>query len=202
MPLKTRNALIWTGLVLALAVPFGLAALSPQLAWRQSIYIVAGFAGIAALALLLIQPLLARGVLPGVAQFTGRRAHRWFGLSLVLAVVVHVGGLWITSPPDVVDALTFTSPTPFSAWGVIAMWAVFAAALLAGLRRRLKIPPRRFRLGHSALVAVVVAGTVIHALLIQGTMETISKVALCILVVGATAKVIWDLRAWAKSTSR
>jgi hypothetical protein len=47
---------------------------------------------------------------------------------LVVAVVVHVGGLWITSPPDMIDALLLTSPTPFSAFGVIAMWAIFAVA--------------------------------------------------------------------------
>ena len=65
---------------------------------------------------------------------------------LVVAVVIHVAALWITSPPDVVDALLFASPTPFSAWGVIAMWAVFAAALLAALRRRLRLRPRTWRI--------------------------------------------------------
>ena len=51
----------------------------------------------------------------------------------MLTVIVHVAGLWLTSPPDVIDVLLFRSPTPFSAWGAIAMWAVFAAALWAAL---------------------------------------------------------------------
>ena len=112
-----------------------------------------------------------------------------------MAVAIHVGALWITSPPDVVDALLFVSPTPFSAWGVIAMWAVFAAALLAVLRRWLRL--RMWRLGHTALVAVAIICSVVHAMLIEGTMETVSKVVLCTLVLAATVKVMVDLRVWA-----
>ena len=43
---------------------------------------------------------------------------------------------------------------------------------------------------------MTVIGSVVHALLIEGTMETISKAALCILVVAATVKLILDLRLW------
>ncbi len=125
---RTRACLIWAGLVIAIAVPIAAAAASPLLAWRQPVYIVAGFAGVIAMSLLLLQPLLIGGYLPGLAPLRARAMHRWIGSFLVVAVIVHVIGLWITSPPDVIDALTFTSPTPFSAWGVIAMWAVFAAA--------------------------------------------------------------------------
>jgi hypothetical protein len=35
-------------------------------------------------------------------------------------------------------------------------------------------------------------------MLIEGTMETISKAALCALVLAATVKVMADLRAWRK----
>ena len=118
-----------------------------------------------------------------------------------MAVVIHVAALWITSPPDVIDALVFTSPTPFSAWGVIAMWAVFAAALLALLRRRSGLRGRTWRIGHSSLAVVVVVGSVIHAILIEGTMETVSKVALCALVLAAAIKAMGDLRVWAKRTT-
>ena len=97
-------------------------------------------------------------------------------------------------PPDV-DALLFTSPTPFSAWGVIAMWAVFAAALLAANRKRL--PLRTWRLGHTLLVSGAVLGSVVHALLIEGTMEFFSKAALCALVLLATARAVTGLRSWA-----
>ncbi len=117
-------------------------------------------------------------------------------VALIAAIFIHVGGLWLTSPPDVIDALTFTSPTPFSDWGVIAMWALFCAAALAMLRRRL--PVRIWRLGHSALVALAVIGTVVHAMLIIGTMETVSKTVLSALALLATAKALYDLRAWAR----
>ncbi|MCY6382588.1 ferric reductase-like transmembrane domain-containing protein [Hoeflea prorocentri] len=194
---KTRTRLIWLALAAALAVPIALAAASPLLAWRSPVYIAAGFAGVIAMALLLLQPLLAGGYLPGLSAYRGRHIHRWVGIALVSAVVIHVAALWITSPPDVVDALLFRSPTPFSAWGVIAMWAVFAAAFVAATRPRLRLRPRTWRLVHTSLATIVVVGSVVHALLIEGTMETVSKVALCTLVVIATLKVITDLKVWA-----
>lgn len=189
-----RAVAIWSALALAVAAPLALAAASPQLAWREPVYIAAGFAGAVALALLLIQPLLAAGRLPGLSGPKGRRVHRAAGLALLAAVVVHVGGLWITSPPDVIDALLFVSPTPFSDWGVIAMWAVFAAALAAGFRRRLG--PRLWRPAHTALVLLAVAATAAHAMLIEGAMETVSKALLCAFALAATLKAAVDLRAW------
>jgi predicted ferric reductase len=190
-----RAGLIWIVLILALSIPVLAAAVSPLIAWRDPVYIVAGFAGILGLCLMVMQPLLAAGYLPGFTPSRGRRAHRAAGSLLVAAIVVHVAGLWVTSPPDVVDALLFVSPTPFSDWGVIAMWAIFAAAALATLRRRL--PLRFWRVAHTGLVATAVAGTVIHAILIEGTMETMSKIALCALLLAVFGKVAWDLRAWA-----
>ena len=108
-----------------------------------------------------------------------------------MAVVVHVGGLWITSPPDMIDALLFTSPTPFSPFGVIAMWAIFAVALLAAIRRRLGL--RTWRIAHMSLAVVIVVGSVVHGMLIEGTMEMMSKAALCALVLVAAIKVIADV---------
>src|SRR5262245_57076643 len=189
-----RVALIWVALVVAVGVPIAAAAMSPQLQWRGAIYILAGFAGIIALSLTLIQPLLIGGYLPGLAAYRGRRAHRWVGGTLVAAVVVHVAGLWITSPPDMIDALLFTSPTPFSPFGVVAMWAIFAVALLTALRRRLGL--RTWRIAHVSLAVVIVVGSVVHGMLIEGTMETMSKAALCALVVAAAIKVMADLRVW------
>ena len=112
--ISLRSTLPWAGLSAAVAIPFGIAATSPLLAWRDPIYIAACFAGVAAMALLLAQPLLAGGYLPGLHGRRGRRVHRWTGIALVAAIAVHVGGLWLTSPPDVKDALLFVSPTPFS----------------------------------------------------------------------------------------
>mgnify|MGYP000229968910 CR=1 FL=1 len=191
---RLRAILIWAAVALAIAVPVVMAATSPLLAWRQPVYIAAGFAGIVAMGLLLLQPLLIDGFLPGLPPRLSRRIHVLVGSTLAAAVIAHVAGLWITSPPDVVDALLFRSPTPFSVWGVIAMWAVFATALLAAMRRRVRLRPRLWRLGHISLAVVIVAGAVAHALLIEGTMEMVSKVALCLLVVAATAKLLVDLR--------
>lgn len=199
---RARVPLIWAALATAVAAPTIAAAASPLLAWRDPIYITAGFAGVVAMALLLVQPLLAGGYLPSLSARQRRRIHRIIGGVLVIAVVIHVAALWITSPPDVVDALLFASPTPFSAWGVIAMWALFASALLAICRRRLRLHPRAWRLAHTALAAMIVVGTVVHALLIDGTMETITKAALCVLISAATVKVVVDLRGRANATKK
>lgn len=199
---RVPGSVIWAALLIVVAAPIAAAAFSPQLAWRDPIYIGAGFAGVVAMALLLFQPLLAGGYLPDLSVRHRRRAHRWVGIGLVLAVVIHVGGLWITSPPDVLDALLFRSPTLFSAWGVIAMWAVFAAALWALLLRKIRLRFWAWRLGHTSLAAVTVVGSVVHAVLIEGTMETTSKVLLCVLVLAATAKVLFDLRVWTTQTRR
>ncbi|MEO1689688.1 MAG: hypothetical protein AAFU61_17485, partial [Pseudomonadota bacterium] len=61
------------------------------------------------------------------------------------------------------------------------------AAGLAALRKAGRVRLKLWRLGHSALVVIVVVGGVVHALLIEGTMGTASKVALCALALAATA---------------
>jgi predicted ferric reductase len=197
---SARAILIWVALALAIGVPIAAAATSEQLAWRGPVYILAGFAGIIALGLVLVQPLLIGGYLPGLSAYRGRRTHHWIGGALALAVVIHVAGLWITSPPDMIDALTFASPTPFSPFGVIAMWAIFAVGVLALVRRRLGL--RRWRIAHMSLAVVVVAGGVTHAMLVEGPMETISKAALCALVFVAAIKVMADLVRKMRATSR
>jgi hypothetical protein len=192
-----RAILAYAALALCLAVPVALAALSPQLAWRDPLYIAAGFSGILAFALMLAQPLLAGGHLPGLGGRRGRRVHALVGAALVALLVGHVGGLWLASPPDLVDALLLRSPTPFSIWGVAAMWALFAAASLAALRGPLRLRPRLWRLGHTGLVLVAVATSLVHALLVEGAMEPVSKAAFCALLAAATLKAVVDLRAWA-----
>jgi predicted ferric reductase len=186
-----RNSLTWVALALAIAVPIIAAAQSPLLQWRDPIYIIAGFSGVLALALLLVQPLMILEALPGAR---GRRIHVWTGVGLVLAVAVHVAGLWITSPPDVVDVLLFRSPTPFAVWGVVAMWAVFIAAFLAAARKRIGL--RLWRLAHSVAVTVIITGTVVHAWLVEGAMEVFTKGALCLMVLGAGAYALRQRRVW------
>jgi hypothetical protein len=185
-----RRILVWAALAMAVSVPVAVAAASPLLAYRGAVYVAAGLAGVLALALLLVQPLLAAGLLPGLSPRRTRLAHRALGAALVALVLLHVAGLWITSPPDMVDALLFASPTPFSAWGVVAMWALLAAAALAAARRRLRLRPRTWRRAHATLASVVVAGSVVHALLIEGTMGPVSKAALCLLVLAATVPAV------------
>src|SRR4029079_15642303 len=87
-----RLTLIWALLAAAIFVPIAAAAASPLLEWRGPVYIVAGFAGIIALGLVLVQPLLIGGYVPGLSAYRGRRAHHWIGGALVVAVVVHVAG--------------------------------------------------------------------------------------------------------------
>ncbi|MEL7428907.1 MAG: ferric reductase-like transmembrane domain-containing protein [Pseudomonadota bacterium] len=191
---RWRSIAVWSGLAIGVTGPLALAVVSPLLAWREPVYIASGLAGIIAMALMLVQPLLASGYLPGIGLVQARKTHRWIGALLVLAVIIHVAGLWITSPPDVIDALLLRSPTPFSVWGVIAMWAVFATAIVALLRKPLRISPRNWRFGHTLLAVVIVTGTVVHALQIEGTMETYSKIALSVFVVGAAAVSVFNLR--------
>lgn len=191
---RAQAILIWAVFVAIMVVPVAVSAFSPLLEWRDPIYIIAGFAGIIGLTIMLAQPLLVAGSLPGLPAPRGRILHRWGGAFLVLCVVVHVGGLWITSPPDVIDVLLMRSPTPFAIWGLLAMWAVFIAAAWAGLRKRL--PLRWWRLGHTGLVAIAIAGTVPHTLLIYGTMETATKTLLCAAAIAAVLKVIIARKAW------
>ncbi|WP_299414804.1 ferric reductase-like transmembrane domain-containing protein [uncultured Sulfitobacter sp.] len=192
-----RFVFVWGLWGLALLIPLVAAVQSPVLAWRQPVYILGGFAGIAGLLLLLVQPILAAGMLPGLSGRMARMAHRATGGLLVAFVVLHVLGLWLTSPPDVVDALLFRSPTPFAVWGVAAMWGLFMTAVLARFRRRLH--PTVWRRMHTGLALVIVAGTVVHAVLIEGAMETVTKSLLCVLVLSITLKVVFDL--W-RRTSR
>ncbi|WP_171179257.1 ferric reductase [Ruegeria sp. HKCCD8929] len=191
-----RALLPWIGLTVAVLTPLALASMSPLLQWRGPVYIASGFAGILAMGLMLVQPVLVAGYLPRLGPIIGRRVHRYVGGCLVLAVVAHVAGLWITSPPDVIDVLLFRSPTPFSVWGALAMWALFAAAGLAVLRMRVRVPLRLWRRGHVTLTLVAVGGTIAHVLLIEGTMETVSKVALSVLLGVIVAKAVRDLKIW------
>nr|WP_268821755.1 ferric reductase-like transmembrane domain-containing protein [Octadecabacter dasysiphoniae] len=165
---------------------------SPLLAYRQPVYILASFAGGIAMALLVIQPLLPNNDMPGLTRRFGRMIHRGTGAVLVAMLAVHIGGLWITSPPDVVDALLLRSPTPFSIWGVLAMWGVIVTAALAAWRRKLK--PKTWQRGHVGLAALIAVGTVFHVILIDGTMGNVGKAVLSGAVVLATGLAVW--RVW------
>lgn len=175
---------------MVISVPVLLAALSPLHAWRDSIYIAASLAGVLTLSLLLLQLLLSTDYLPGLGRRQKLRLHQNTGKLLFALVIIHVAGLWITSPPDVIDALTFNSPTPFSLWGVIAMWSLFATVTLALFRSKLNIKPNGWRFIHGSLAIVIVFATVIHTVLIEGTMENFSKIAICTVLLITTLLII------------
>lgn len=185
---------IWAVLVAVIAVPIVLAALSPLLSYRSAPYIVGGFAGILGLAVLFIQPLFAAGYLPGQRLTEARKWHRRAGWAIVMLVALHIGGLYLTSPPDTLDALLLVAPTPFSVYGVIAMWGIVLTAILVSLRRRIGVRTSIWRMVHNGLALIVVAATVVHALQIEGTMEPISKWALCLAVLLVTSLTLLDLR--------
>jgi predicted ferric reductase len=75
------------------------------------------------------------------------------------------------------------------------MWVIFAVAVLAVFRRRLGL--RTWRIVHMSLAVVIVTGSVAHAMLVEGTMEIVSKAVLCALVIVAATKVMAD-RLWRK----
>lgn len=180
------GVLIWIGVTTVATVPLIAALMSPLLEWRQPTYIIAGASGVIALALLLYQPMLAYRWLPGLTQTRSRKIHRRIGICIVLFVVLHVAGLWLTSPPDVVDALLFRSPTSFSPWGVVSMWALFVSMVFVGLRRRLTLRASTWQLVHRLFGAIIVVGAVVHTLLVDGTMEIFTKLLLCTAVILAT----------------
>lgn len=188
MPLleqNSRRAWVWGVLLAVMGAPVVVAAFSPLLAYRDAPYIVAGFGGAIALALLVVQPLLGLRALPGLRPAAAHLWHRVTGMAILVAVLVHVGGLYLTSPPDTIDALLLVSPTAFSVYGVAALVALVLAALLSGLRRRIGLA--RWRRLHGVLALVVVTGSIVHALLIEGTMGPASKLALCLTVGGIAA---------------
>lgn len=169
---------------------FAFAVLSPLQQGREAVWVIGGLAGVAALVLLPFQPLLVAGV---VRPLRGRRAHRWLGITVLALVLAHVGGLWLYSPEDINDALLLRAPTPFSAWGVIGMSVLLIAGLLALSRRSLGAQSG-WRALHFALAALGAVCAVIHAWLILGAMEPISKTLLCALILASLVAAIGALR--------
>lgn len=191
---RARTSLPWLILACFVIGPVIIAAASPYQAARPAVYIVASLAGVLAMALLLVQPLLAAGYLPGLSPAQMRRGHLWTGSIFAACVAIHIGGLYLTSPQDALDALLLTSPTPFSVYGVIGMWGVLLTLILVALRTQVGLRYSAWQIIHNAVAAIVVICSVVHALMIEGTMGTISKWSLCLAIVAVTAIVIVHLR--------
>ncbi|WP_428927437.1 hypothetical protein [Marinibacterium sp. SX1] len=197
-PGAIRAALAWALVAGLMVGPVVVAAFSPYLAWRSAAYVIGGFAGILCLSLMLIQPLLAAGYMPGLAPALARRWHRRIGTGLVALVAVHVGGLFLTSPMDTLDVLLLRAPTPFAVHGFLAMWGIVLTALLVALRRRLArrtiLSDTAWRWLHNLLALGVVATTCIHAARIDGAMGPVSKAVLLVAVALAGGLAALDLR--------
>ena len=173
---------------------FTLASLGCAFAWSlPSLTAARALQGLGASGIMSVNAALVRFVYPT------RMLGRGFGHN---ALVV---GTAFTFGPTIASAILSLGTWPWLfainiPFGVIAMWAIFAVALLALLRRRLGL--RTWRIVHMSLAVVIVAGSVTHAMLVEGPMETISKAALCALVLAAAIKVMADLVRRMRATSR
>lgn len=178
--------LLWLVVAVLAAGPFFAAVASPLLKGRDAIWVMGGLAGVAALGLLLVQPMLAVGVRAGTLPRAARIWHRWTGIAIAGLTVLHVAALYAYSPDDILDVLLFVSPTPFSVYGMIGLCGVVLTILVVALRRPLGLKPAHWRVVHSALAVVIVLAGAVHAFMIDGAMEPMSKLALCLAAVTAT----------------
>ncbi len=183
--------LVWALLTACILIPVGIAAANPLQASRDAFWIIGGMAGIVALALLLVQPLLAAGSLPGPSVPAARRWHRLVGTMVVLTVGLHIGGLYLSSPEDIADVLLLVAPTPFSVYGVVGLCGVVLTAILVAVRARSGLRYASWRIVHNAIALVVVISSIAHALLIEGAMGSVSKLILCALILAATVIVLF-----------
>lgn len=177
---------VWLIVAAIAAVPVIAAALSPLQRGRETLWIIGGMAGVVALSLLFVQPLFTATAPVLTAARKGISWHRWGGVAIIAMVGLHVGALYAYSPEDVMDALLLVAPTPFSLYGVIGLWCVILTGVLAAARRRLRLGHRRWRIAHSVLAVAIVSATAVHAVLIEGAMEEISKLAICFAALATT----------------
>lgn len=177
-------------LILAVIV----AALNPLQESRSIEYVIGGLSGVVALALLLLQPLLAIAFLPHGSVIQQRRWHRWIGTAIVITVALHISGLYLASPQDMIDAMLLVAPTPFSVYGVVGLWTLVLTATLVAFRKRLRLNISTWNIIHNSLAVIVVITSVVHALMIEGAMGYVSKLILCICLIGATTIVVAQLR--------
>lgn len=184
------GALVWAAVLLIAASPVAVAAASPLLRGRDLVWVFGGMAGVVALSLLFVQPLLASAWLPGTRGRTGIAWHRLTGALALGLVLAHVGGLYVYSPEDIADALLLVAPTPFSLYGVTGLATLSLAALVGFSRRRVRLPPGVWRGLHLCIAAVAACASVIHAWMIEGAMGEITKGMVCAATVVSTLAVV------------
>lgn len=146
---KGRRGLARLAIAAVATIPVVAAAASPLQRGREFLWVIGGMAGVVALSLLFVQPLLTATAPVLMPAARGLRWHRWGGIAIVAAVALHIGALYAYSPEDVMDALLLVAPTPFSLYGVISLWCLVLTAILAAMRRRLRLSHRNWRIAHS-----------------------------------------------------
>jgi len=176
----------WLSVIVIAAVPVIAAAVSPLQSGREALWVVGGMAGVVALSLLFVQPLLMATAPTLLSTRDGIFWHRWSGILIVALVALHIGALYAYSPDDVTDALLLVAPTPFSLYGVISLWCVVLTLGLVVGRRMLRLDHRHWRILHSVLAVAIVAAGAVHAVLIEGAMEEMSKLAICVAALATT----------------
>lgn len=171
------------------------AALSPLQAGRDLTWIAGGLTGVLALGLLVPQGLLATGwITTGPRQ---RRWHRRTAYLLILAVLAHVGGLYLYSPDDILDALLLHMPL-YSKLGVASLAALVLVAALAAARRAFRRHPSGWRIAHGTLAALVAATAIGHTVLAWGALdgwaERLTVLAVMLAIAGALLQPLLERR--------
>ncbi|RDJ19698.1 ferric reductase [Bosea caraganae] len=197
-----RRTTAWIVVAAVAAVPVIAAAASPLQGGRELLWITGGMAGVVALSLLFVQPLLMAAAPPLLTARGGVRWHRWGGIAIVTMVGLHIGALYAYSPEDITDALLLVAPTPFSLYGVISLWCLVLTAALAATRRVLKLGYKPWRILHSGLAVALVGAGAIHAIQIEGAMEEYSKLAICIAALTATTAGVLEVNVLAPMRRR
>lgn len=178
--------MFWLPVAALVVWPILVAAVDPLQRGRDALWVIGGLAGVVALASLLLQPLLAIGAKTGLSPLAARHWHRWVGLSVAGAIIVHVGALLLYSPDDMWDALLLTAPTPFSLYGVIGLWTALLSVGVAIAARKRRLPIKPWQIVHSVLAVVIVGSGSIHALMIDGAMGQPSKTIIVVAALAAT----------------
>lgn len=159
-------------------LPLVVALVSPLQTGREAIWVIGALAGVLALSLLVIQVLLPTPWLRGIIIGDDSRVHRLLGIAIAVIVIVHVGGLYVTSPDDIADALVLQAPT-YSRLGVLSAWCLALSLGLALARRKLALTYSDWQIVHAFLAVVVVTTAVAHTVMIRGTLDGPVEVLLC-----------------------
>ena len=154
------------------AVPLALALTDAHLAPGPPALVVSTAAGALAASALALQPLLAaraRGSAAGLARRRLRR-HQVLGLTALVLVLVHVGGLFAVEVDDTLFAFSPDGPTR-ARMAVIATLALAGVVALGLARGRVGLADGTWRALHAYLAVLAIALGIGHALLTDGALD-------------------------------